>query len=466
MKRKAIVCLVAGLALILLCAILIPVLLSARVKPEIQTIDADLTPAILTNVGEAIDLNAYAIQTGDTTLDAGTITWTDRGKKIVSFTPEKRGAVALTAEADGFSKTVYVVAKEADETDYVLYETDFTASKADLRAEGWRFYPLEAVQVSDGVLQLGTTTENFSRAVLPDFLSDFAGYTVEVTASQTDCRDALRWCSIAFHIEGEDHSLAPFYHLCVRNHTRESTVEFAERLTSGDWNLISSLSRDLNMTDKPHKLTLSCFGATALFRIDDEDVFYTDAANAHVSGGAALISNYGTMNVQSLRVTLCQKAPEKPLRTTKLIDTSKNRTATNLTNYLSNQAYVTKAAYDALLSGDRFPVGLLYDPQSESLNEDRFRKILADCMKRGIIPGFFIRSEDEVNALHSALNALDAPEAVVVSDAQTLRFARTLCPTVLRGILDNETRLRIPRPIRLRARPRALTRKASFCRRR
>jgi hypothetical protein len=61
------------------------------------------------------------------------ISWVYNGKTVKIVKVSRRGTYALTASFGGQSRTVYVVAKDPVETEYVLYRNDFDTAPADFR---------------------------------------------------------------------------------------------------------------------------------------------------------------------------------------------------------------------------------------------------------------------------------------------------------------------------------------------
>lgn len=400
----------------------------------------DTNPAIPADAGEAIDLSAIGVELDDTTtLDAGDITWTRGDQTITSFTPESKGVYELIATVGENSKTVYVVAKNPDETEYVLYENDFSGTLDDLKNEGWVFLNESATGVSDGVLHLGNVNGDYYRAILPAWLGDFGDYGITVNSNQTNVKDAARWSSIVYRIENENGKYFPYYHMCVRANTTNSTVEFAERTAGDAWNVIYKNSETLNMTVEGsyHDLTVCAFENTVEYKIDGESVMYVSDATAHTKGYIGLNDNFGTMNVNSVRVTLQMEAPERPVEVPKLIDTSANRTETNIANYVSNHAHATVDTVDALLAAETYPVAVLLDLTGKTVTQEQLEGWLNSMSEKNIIPEFKLDTKTQVDLLAQAIGAAGVPEALVASsDAEIVKYARTKNKNLIRAAYD------------------------------
>ncbi len=78
-------------------------------------------PAICCDAGQKVDLTSCGVQfSASSGITTGGITWTYNGKTVTSFTPDAKGVYALTATSGSNTKTVYVVAKNPDENEYLL----------------------------------------------------------------------------------------------------------------------------------------------------------------------------------------------------------------------------------------------------------------------------------------------------------------------------------------------------------
>lgn len=396
-------------------------------------------PVITANVGASIDLSLYFVETDSgKRLDPKDITWTLNGQTVKTVNPTEKGVTELVATAGNTSEKVYLVTKLQDETEYVLYENGFDCTVEDLEAEGWKFLNPKTVSIADGVMHFGNKAKDYYRAILPEWLSEFGDYAISIEASQTDVMNASRWCSISYRIENANKNYYPYYHMCVRANTTSNTVEFAERTTANAWNVIYTDSRVLNMTDAGfHTLTVKAYQNVVQYLIDDESVMYITDAKAHTKGYVGIICNYGTMNVDSIRITVQESAPERPPVVPLLVDSSVNRTETNITNYVSNQSYLTLDDLDAFLQSEQAPVAALLNLTGREVTKEQFETYLKSFKEKNVIPQFKLDTKAQVDALNSALASAKVPEALVASaDPQVVKYARTKNKTVIRGALD------------------------------
>lgn len=411
-------------------------------------------PAITVNAGTTIDLTKVSVQIDKTTtLAAKDITWTKDGATVKEITPPAKGVTKLVATSGSTKKNVYVVAKNADENEYVLYENDF--SKDNLADDGWivgKTFNNTTSQytVSGGALHLGAPTDAQSRIMLPEWLGDFGDYAITMNASHTNLKenDGSRWSAIMFHVLN-DGTFKQERHITIRAKSTGNTLEFSG-MYNGGWEYpYVTVEGDLrktkvlDMTAGYHTLTLNLFGDTAAFSVDGEQELYVEKMSElknvkykETTGLLGLLSDQGVLNVDFIKVTVMEQAPEQII-SDKLINTSDNRPETNITSYVSNQAYAKdEAAFDALINAKKHPVAILLDVAND-VTVAKFETYLKACAENGIIPEFRLTSTAQVDAMSQAMTNTGVPEVLVVStDAAVVKYARALKPAAIRAALE------------------------------
>ena len=159
---------------------LLPLILIAPVSAADDTIYVGYSsPAICTDAGKKVDLSKVSVQFayGETPADPAATVWKDGSNTITSYTPAEKGVYELTATANGKSRKVYVVAKNASETEYVLYENDFSTApdlskfRVIQQPSGTTFGYDEA----EGAIYLDASNDgaNHMRVLLPSYLDSF-----------------------------------------------------------------------------------------------------------------------------------------------------------------------------------------------------------------------------------------------------------------------------------------------------
>ena len=197
-------------------------------------------PAIFADRGEQIDLSCY-----DVMFDAASVTpaelivWSSSALEISenTVTPAAKGVYALTATAGEQSKTVYVVAKEPTETEYVLYEVDYSkvASVDDLGYSFFKGQASETATLTGGKLKLYASNANKTlRVGFPSWLADFGDYSFEADVSMTARYNTTRWFGMLFRIRN-DADQYPFQTFTTRTNSHEnvSGVEISRSTVDG-----------------------------------------------------------------------------------------------------------------------------------------------------------------------------------------------------------------------------------------
>jgi len=126
------------LALLLACAMIFTTLpLMAFANTETYTVSYG-SPAILMNESTKVNLNdlLFEMDAAGTTVPGSLITFTAKADDGFAYNPVDKSVIAygkgtykLTATYNGIEKTIYVMVKKADETEFVLLDYDFTVDK-------------------------------------------------------------------------------------------------------------------------------------------------------------------------------------------------------------------------------------------------------------------------------------------------------------------------------------------------
>ncbi|MBR5286882.1 MAG: DUF1080 domain-containing protein, partial [Clostridia bacterium] len=278
------------------------------------------SPAITANVGDTIDFSNYTVVfDGDSTATAN-LTWkNEAGTKITTLKIDSKGVVPVTATSGSKSKTIYVVSKEKNETEYVLYEADFSkySSISQLKSEGWAFLNSDnRYAFKDGTFILGNTSDSYARAILPAWLGDFGDYAISTDLKMLTTTDTGRWVGVVYRIQNANGKYYPYYHLCARENTTNGGIEFTERTTGDGWNVVlKSTGTISSLKNKFQNFTVRAMGKRISHEIDGEQVAYLTeevistskngvSAATYTKGLIGLTMNYGTVAFKNIKVTV------------------------------------------------------------------------------------------------------------------------------------------------------------------
>ncbi len=240
-------------------------------------------PAICCDLGQTVELSRCGVQfSAEGKMISQGIRWTYDGKTVTDFTPPARGVYPLTATADGQSKTVYIVAKNPEETRYVLYRNDFNEAPADLRVAD-RAKDLVSVRDGSYILEAGASE---IRVLLPEFLDDFGDATVEASMKTAQGGQA----SLLFRAQEN----GEYYRASLRG----DEVELADAAkVCGQASCAFAYAEDYNL------YTLAARGTYCAFSVNSVQML--EYANTAFASGSFGISARGTtLAVDYVEVTL------------------------------------------------------------------------------------------------------------------------------------------------------------------
>ena len=403
------------------------------------------SPAIPASVGDNVDLTLYSFLTAEgNVISPADIVWSSEEITINGNTvsPTSKGVYKMTATIEQLPHTVYLVVKDVDEDEYVLYFNDFEEENS---LDGFEIVAApnnEAVKIENGRLSLDASadTSHSVRVLLPEWLEIFGNYTITADATITQRANPSRWMSLMFRVQPAG---APYYHMCVRSDAKANNgVEIAHYTPSASWEYFSKAphSSELSTTD------LSTFKITVNETRAD---VYVDgtlrgsgyALSHYKTGGIGLQASGSKAVFENIKVTLAFDREEKILLEPTLIDRIES------VDELDN---LSKSSPD---------IAMLY-LDSEINVTDRLGQKLVDvgaaiaAIGDDIIPAFVLPSYEECDfdAICGLFARLDVSEIMVVSkETDSLKVLRARNKRLI-GVLDlTEYKWSIFRPIDARS---------------
>ena len=266
-------------------------------------------PAIPANVGDEVDLSLYSVQlrrNGELTAASG-IEWSSDEIKIESgkVTAAKSGVYTLTASAGKRSLKVYLVVKEADDEEYLLYYNDFNSAASldeitKVSASGNASYRIEDGKL---VLDASATDSDSVRVLLPSWLSAFGDYTITSNTTITAKANESRRMSIMYRVQNNN---SPYYHLCLRANTSSSSgVELACRNASSQWEYQTKTSYTEDFDpNKLYRVMLKTSGDGADIYIDGTLVGGGFGIDSYLTGSIGMQASGSTAVFDDIKVTL------------------------------------------------------------------------------------------------------------------------------------------------------------------
>lgn len=221
---------------------------------------------------------------GQTVPEAGAF-----AKPITTFTAEKAGVTVLTAvQSDGTEKQIFVVAKNASETEYVLYETDFSST---VGLSNWS----GSLNVVDGNLRLSGQT-----VTLPSFIGAFGDYRLEAETTIVSQSSSSNWQGFRFR------GNAPLLYMrTVTNAWDAVALEVSNK--TYQWGYHQAIS-----VGKKYTCTLEVIGDDVTYAIDGKTALKKnrdDAVYDRVGTLGISVSDGMTLDVNRVRVVLLSEKP-------------------------------------------------------------------------------------------------------------------------------------------------------------
>ena len=399
------------------------------------------SPAITANVGDKITFADYAVTfDGDAEATSGEIVWKNgAGETVTEFTPEARGTTVFTAAAGAKTKNIYVVAKNASEKEYVLFEDDFSSysTTQDMLNNGYTAIS-GTLELKDGMMEYGNIASQYAegRILLPKWLGDFGDYSI--TADVKISTDKGRWFGPVYRImNSADKAYYPYYHICIRQNTTASNgLEFGGRNVNNAWSVMKTHAGTVpNMTQAFHSIVFTSFGDTFQFMFDGEEIFYTTQEElAEISrstgnpwikidkGYVGFIASGTNVFVKRLKVVIQETALDHPEVVPDLINIDHDET--NIINPLANvQAINTeKQDYKAIISAEDHPSQIMLAAGAVT----DFAELFALCNENKVIPNLVITAKEQLDAIHAGAGTAFKDVTLVCSTAELCKYARTL----------------------------------------
>lgn len=431
-------------ATVLCVLMLLPMLLSAVPASAAGEIEVGFSsPAICTDAGKTVDLTKVSVQfeAGASLIAPADIVWKDGNNTITTYTPAEKGVYPLTATANGKSKTVYVVAKNANESEYVLYEDDYSA-KPDLskfrviqQPAGTTFGYDEA----EGAIYLDASNDGAShmRVLLPSYLDAFGDASYSARVKITKQTSTGRFGALIFRLQDPAGKKIPYVQNAFRYDISASNgLEIAERTAADAWN-VTQKGPVTGVTGGSYfDVTVNFCGTTSTSTVNGK-TYLTENNTPYDAGAMGFQVRGARLTVDSVKITvnLGSKAskPRPQLRDTRDPDSNvvlEPALITVVETEAGLKALETTlpsiAIFDCEMSGN--DIGAVLDKKIVKLSE------LA--LSERVIPAYRVETSAEAVALGKYAASLTLPDLYVISSSPALiKEARSKCNKIY-GMLD------------------------------
>ena len=390
-------------------------------------------PAIPATVGEKIDLTSYTVEF--TEGDAEKATFKNGETEITEFTPDSAGVTALTAVSGDKSKNVYIVAKNKDDSEYVLYYNGFDDESAlsELQPVGGSSLTLSSV--NDGKLVINALSNGGYRLLLPAWLGDFGNYHIEMCSAVSQTTDNARWQSIMYRVQNNDY---PYYQMCIRQNAAASNgIEFAVRTPSNQWDVQTTGSyTESQKANTYYTHSVEIKGNFVKQSVNDSMCVWSSSEKAYKSGKVGIQVNYSNISVDYIKVSLQLDKPSRPKADSVTLTSAEVR---NINNSLAVSAELTSA--DTLNDLSDAHNVILTVKGNDVVDKDG-KAIFAldelyDKIGTSIVPIFRVNSNTDADTVLAfiAKDKKNNDFSFISTDPDVVKYARQK-NTRVRGILD------------------------------
>lgn len=387
-------------------------------------------PAIPATVGEKVDPSSYSVQfrRNIEPISADLIEWSSSELELESggFIPETSGVYTLTASAGKYSMTVYLVVKEPDDDEYLLYYNDFSSDASfeditKISASGNASYKIEDGRL---VLNASGSESDSVRVLLPSWLSAFGDYNITSNATITAKANESRWMSLMYRVQNSNF---PYYHLCLRaNASASNGVELACHNASSQWEYQAktSYTEDLS-ADKLYEFTVKLSGANADIYINDILVGGGTGIGAYRTGGIGIQASGSTAVFDDIKVTLdFEPEDTAALAPTVITRVDSEDELDSLSVGAPDIAVMTVDPDGALLDGEGLAICTLADA--------------AEKLPEGTILALELpsRYSYDISAISELIRSLNTRDVMLISDEpQTVKQLRERVGSLI-GVID------------------------------
>lgn len=398
-------------------------------------------PYVLCDVGETVDFSAYQVVfEGSFTAQSDPVWKNAQGQVCSSFVPEKAGVAQFQVSSGEKTMPMFVVSKNPDDEEYVLFELDFSeySSLDELQALGFRFdLHEERYRLNGTALEMGDVDADYTQLLLPEWLTAFDNTAFSVEAKMLESKNDRRWFSLFVRAQNEGYTRSPYYHFCIRENTLvDNGVEFAQQAKDGRWSVFSKNYGPIaSLKTDYHNFTVESYGLDFRCSIDENELLSVTRSSLNLqknnlrSGALGVTVNCGRMALKSLRVTLQESDPKfSELKIPLLINPHE---PTNLKNAVAN---VKRINQNVLLTLDEpETVGSCLFAADADIN---LAKALELCREKRIVPTVQVRNEQEANSLLFAVEQTAFTDLNAVSDdAKLLRLLHDADPDIRTGLM-------------------------------
>ncbi|MCR3906450.1 MAG: DUF1080 domain-containing protein [Tenericutes bacterium] len=397
---------------------------------------------LLTNINEPIDTSVIRVRGafGEIYLNQATLTSTSDAVTITanSITVSEKGIFPISFQYPGTTMTLHLISKLSSETEYVIYEEDFSnyangAIPASLTLLNNVGQPGGSAAIDGNRLLLSPSTI----VLFPTYLQGFSNYIIETDMRMTSAANASRWTSVMFRYQTEN-----YYQMAIRQDTTlPNGVEFAKRV-EGSWNVAGTGSYTEALGPGTfYNLKIDVNGTTVKEYINDTEIINYDAAFEFTHGRIGVQADNVNVYYDNIKITLPEDYIEvDQYQFQQVVDVYKPTTGIVA-------PATTVVWFDEMSQIDDFSAEIRPATSIFRINDDLdvvdasgnvllplYDALLAVDGK--VIPAFYTNNATTAATLGSTLRNYRIFDAFIVSDEGDVILAARETHSLLRGVMN------------------------------
>lgn len=408
---------------------------------EHQTITSERNH-VLADVNESIDLTSLKVKGtfGEIFMDAANISTANPAVTITDTTISisEVGVFPVNFNYQSSQMTIYFITKLAEDTEYVIYEEDFTGMANGALPSGYNLFNNlgqggGSAAISSERLMLSPMTI----VLFPSYLSGFTNYVIDTDMRMTAATNTGRWTSVLFRYSTEN-----YFQMAIRNDASAANgVEFAKRI-DGSWNVpaTAAYSEALDPALQYH-LNVDVKDTTVIESINDNVMVTYDSAFEFTHGRIGVQADNVTVYYDNIRITLPEtyiegetydfvSIPDVYQPETGIVAPATVLTWFNSTTQLDEiSATIRPATFIFTINADLDivdPDGTVIMTLLETL----------EAINGKVIPAFYTNDMAIATSLGESLKTYRIFDSVILSESGEVILAARAAHSLMRGVLN------------------------------
>lgn len=435
MKKIVLMVLVAFVALVF--SFYSPIMVHAEEPSRTIT---ETSTHVLGNVSEAIDLSKIKVKGsfGEIMLNQATLTSTDPTVTITSgtVTISEKGMHMINFAYQSTTYDLHFFIKGSDETEYTLYDEDFSYASGALPSSLSRFNNLGVTGGSAAIDNGRLLLSPYTIVLFPSYLQGFTNYVITADMRMTQAANTARWTSVMYRYQKEN-----YYQMAIRQDaTAGNGVEFAKRV-NGAWNVARTASYSESLDPaKTYQIKVDIKDATVKQSINDTLLMTYESAFDYKYGYIGVQADNATVYYDNVKITLPEEYVEIERHQFQQIPDI-YQPIDHVVAPATTVTWFNKVSQMAQFTSAITPATVIFRVNSnlDVIDEDQvvYQSVIDTLIEIDgtIIPGFYLEDESIATSLAEQLKLYGILDAFIFSKDKDVIIAAREEHSLLRGVL-------------------------------